>query len=439
MNMNASMDMATQIQAAMDAAAKISARSAPAKTSQSTRQTAQSNAAGSDRAQSADTAQNTQPKDFLQTLMQQIENAAAQQTPAQDGAMTGTADGTQINTDALLNLLKAQLEDDGSELGGEMLMEMLLNLMNAQQPDPLLLTALTEMLPQETTLISAMQSNTTVAQLSPELLQMLQAASAPQTQPAAQPTQPTQPQGFEALLTDADASAENAAVPMTMTVETQQSTTQQDGEAMENQAKFEHALYEARGAQAQPTDKKLTETTTTPLDTTAVRPQNVQTFATQHTQELADLQQTTDAEAILAQVKTGLTQGIEKAQQDFVIKLQPEGLGEITVRMAQQDGKLMINLSAANQNTQRILVNEMESLRQSMQQYNAVVQTQESSSGQNEPQLQQNLQQNFGGNANPQQQHTAQHNHYAQAEDAEDAQPWFGRQVLESSALDAYI
>lgn len=433
MNMNTSMDMATQMQAAMDAAAKMSARSAPAKTSQ----TAQSNTAGSDRAQGTDAAQDTQPKDFLQTLMQQIENAAAQQAPAQDGTMDSTADGAQINTDALLNLLKAQLEDDGSELGGEMLMEMLLNLMNAQQPDPLLLTALTEMLPQETTLISALQSNVTVAQLSPELLQMLQAASAPQAQPAGQPTQA---QGFEALLTDADASAENAAVPMTMTVETQQSATQQDGEEMENQAKFEHALYEARGAQAQPAGKKpIAAPTTTPLDTTAVRPQNVQTFATQHTQELADLQQTPDAEAILAQVKTGLTQGIEKAQQDFVIKLQPEGLGEITVRMAQQDGKLMISLSAANQSTQRILVNEMESLRQSMQQYNAVVQTQESSSGQNEPQLQQNLQQNFGGNANPQQQHTAQHNHYVQPEDTEDAQPWFGRQVLESSALDAYI
>lgn len=429
MNMNTSMDMATQMQAAMDAAAKMSARSAPAKTSQ----TAQSNTAGSDRAQGTDAAQDTQPKDFLQTLMQQIENAAAQQAPAQDGTMDSTADGAQINTDALLNLLKAQLEDDGSELGGEMLMEMLLNLMNAQQPDPLLLTALTEMLPQETTLISALQSNVTVAQLSPELLQMLQAASAPQAQPAGQPTQA---QGFEALLTDADASAENAAVPMTMTVETQQSATQQDGEEMENQAKFEHALYEARGAQAQPAGKKpIAAPTTTPLDTTAVRPQNVQTFATQHTQELADLQQTPDAEAILAQVKTGLTQGIEKAQQDFVIKLQPEGLGEITVRMAQQDGKLMISLSAANQSTQRILVNEMESLRQSMQQYNAVVQTQESSSGQNEPQLQQNLQQNFGGNANPQQ----QHNHYVQPEDTEDAQPWFGRQVLESSALDAYI
>ena len=82
--------------------------------------------------------------------------------------------------------------------------------------------------------------------------------------------------------------------------------------------------------------------------------------------KLATVPELPSAEEILAQVKTGLTTGVESGKKEFVIKLKPEGLGEITVRLTEVGSRMSLSITASNTQTQRLISGEMAGLREVM-------------------------------------------------------------------------
>lgn len=146
-----------------------------------------------------------------------------------------------------------------------------------------------------------------------------------------------------------------------------------------------------------------------------------------------------DAQEILSQIKTAVTQHDQGGTTDFTIKLSPEGLGEITVKLLADGEKMTLSLTATNANVQRLLGSELNNLRDIMRPYNVevsqVVQTNEAQNMNMQQFGQQSSQHSYTG----QQQNNA---FYAYA-------PEYGESavnseqpqtvVLPGSALDAYI
>lgn len=117
-----------------------------------------------------------------------------------------------------------------------------------------------------------------------------------------------------------------------------------------------------------------------------------------------------DAQDIFAQLQAGVTQQVRADQNEFSITLKPEGLGEITVKMMAEGGKIMMSLTASDQNVQKLLGSELNALREVMRPYQVEVTQVEAGQNTYQGDLQQQLnQQQFAQQqfANPQQQQFA--------------------------------
>lgn len=93
-------------------------------------------------------------------------------------------------------------------------------------------------------------------------------------------------------------------------------------------------------------------------------------FAPVRTEETLPLP---DAKDVAEQVRTGILQNLGRGKNEFVVKLKPEGLGEITVHMAETGGKIALNIVASSQQTARLINAEIAGLRDSLRPYNADV------------------------------------------------------------------
>lgn len=77
---------------------------------------------------------------------------------------------------------------------------------------------------------------------------------------------------------------------------------------------------------------------------------------------------------VAQQVKEGIIQELGSGKDEFVVKLKPEGLGEITVRLMQDGDRIAMSISASNSHVARLLGSELEQLREALRPYNTVVQ-----------------------------------------------------------------
>lgn len=77
---------------------------------------------------------------------------------------------------------------------------------------------------------------------------------------------------------------------------------------------------------------------------------------------------------VAQQVKEGIIQELGSGKDEFVVKLKPEGLGEITVRLVQDGDRIALSISASNSHVARLLGSELEQLREALRPYNTVVQ-----------------------------------------------------------------
>jgi hypothetical protein len=86
--------------------------------------------------------------------------------------------------------------------------------------------------------------------------------------------------------------------------------------------------------------------------------------------EAADLPQA----GRISQILEGITGKLRSGESRFVIKLRPEGLGEIRVEMARRgDGKIILNLAASNDRTGELISEGIEALRESLSAYEAEI------------------------------------------------------------------
>lgn len=79
----------------------------------------------------------------------------------------------------------------------------------------------------------------------------------------------------------------------------------------------------------------------------------------------------TDKFEIINQFKERFLENI--SQKRFTVRLKPEGLGEITVNMLNNEGKLSLSILASNQTVQRALEGNLANLQSSLKQYNAEI------------------------------------------------------------------
>ena len=77
---------------------------------------------------------------------------------------------------------------------------------------------------------------------------------------------------------------------------------------------------------------------------------------------------------VAQQVKEGIIQELGSGKDEFVVKLKPEGLGEITVRLMQDGDRIAMSISASNSHVARLLGSELEQIREALRPYNTVVQ-----------------------------------------------------------------
>lgn len=322
----------------------------------------------------------------------------------------------------LVEKMRQQLEQDGADMGMQLLAEMLaVNPMFVQQTSTAELAELMQPGTQQGG-IEAMQAlgqnaqqwaalgltDAQTTQMPQVLAQMLSTAGQETPQNGAQSMQSTVPTVAQLIQ---QATGQSAVVQQTAATggETQQELS---GEAQFTRALFtaQQTLTKSEGSDAaevlaqvagdKSEDKKLPENAI-PF------PQQTRLEQLSHTAELSKLENI-DAKDLMQQIKTGVQNGLGEGKNEFILKLKPEGLGEITVRMLETAGKITLSMTTANTQTQRLLNNELAALRDAVRPYNVEVQHVESQNTQHFDLQQQR--QSFAQQQQQQQHHETRHN-----------------------------
>lgn len=124
----------------------------------------------------------------------------------------------------------------------------------------------------------------------------------------------------------------------------------------------------------------------TMLDMDALQAQmNMRSNALNQQVKMGQLTAAQDAQPekpIAKQVTQQMQLNLEKGNTEFTIRLRPENLGEITVKLVQKDGAMTLLLAADSENTKKLLNTNLEALREAVRPMQvevreAVVQTQQ--------------------------------------------------------------
>lgn len=97
------------------------------------------------------------------------------------------------------------------------------------------------------------------------------------------------------------------------------------------------------------------------------------TPTTQATQTLPTTAERISHEAILQQVETGIRQHMKAGDSEFTLKLRPEGLGEIVVKLVEKQGKMSLSIITSTQQAQTALSSQIGALREALQPYEVQV------------------------------------------------------------------
>lgn len=80
-----------------------------------------------------------------------------------------------------------------------------------------------------------------------------------------------------------------------------------------------------------------------------------------------------DVQNVMAQVKTGIKENLTLGKNEFVVKLKPEGLGEITVKMVEADSKISLSIMTSSPQVAKLINGELAGLRETLRPFNADV------------------------------------------------------------------
>lgn len=149
-------------------------------------------------------------------------------------------------------------------------------------------------------------------------------------------------------------------------------TTADTGSAAAGDARFQGMLRAVREQVMQTQPQAEADGGETKLDVDAIQQQvdagthlqnTALASATQVNAEVA-VEQT--EQPVLTQISEGLAAGLENGKDEFTIKLAPEELGEVTIRLVKTAEGMSLDLIAKNPDTQRMLEGQMELLRENL-------------------------------------------------------------------------
>lgn len=274
------------------------------------------------------------------------------------------------------------------------------------------------------------------AALSPELSAQLQEliGAAPNPGAAAENSQ-----GFAAALeviTDGDAGIVTAATAKTDAFST-------GVLALQGATQFERAISQAHrlikeindGSNADDAELDL-EALQKKVDSGVFLPNSAGAVKTGTPDAIAEADGLPNAREIFSQIKASVTRNVEEGATDFTIKLRPEGLGEITVKLLEVDGKITLSLAASDAHVQRLLGGELNQLRDIMRPYQ--VEVSQVVGNDRSPGMNMNPQQQFSQHGHAQQQAAtfAYGSDYGESAATDAVMP---EAVLPDAMLDAYI
>lgn len=330
-----------------------------------------------------------------QKLAQQQAQTAAQ------GGQVQTADdvfaqifmnmteGVQENTEMLMQQMGAQQDGEQDYTGAMELLAMLFQgNMPAQMLSDMSDSAQAQQLMQEVQALMSGVQGLEQGMLQPQaILQQLGSGAFPQLKNLLTQAK-EQPNEFSALLQKSGLSEQEAQSLQQMI----QGSTLTQETSVDVKKLFE--AYSARNAQQNDVKASLNQTAQDDtaeemlLDADALQAQmNLRSDALSQQMKMGQIaavdKNAQSEEPIVKQVTQQMQLNLEKGSSEFTIRLRPENLGEITVKLVQKDGAMTLLLAADNENTKKLLNTNLEALREAVRPMQvevreAVVQAQQS-------------------------------------------------------------
>ena len=81
-----------------------------------------------------------------------------------------------------------------------------------------------------------------------------------------------------------------------------------------------------------------------------------------------------DGEELAQQVKNSIFENVAKGKNEFVVRLKPEGIGEIVVKLSEDKEKISLSILTTSTQTARLISNEVAALQNALKPLNAEVQ-----------------------------------------------------------------
>lgn len=330
-----------------------------------------------------------------QKLAQQQAQTAAQ------GGQVQTADdvfaqifmnmteGVQENTEMLMQQMGAQQDGEQDYTGAMELLAMLFQgNMPAQMLSDMSDSAQAQQLMQEVQALMSGVQGLEQGMLQPQaILQQLESGAFPQLKNLLTQAK-EQPNEFSALLQKSGLSEQEAQSLQQMI----QGSTLTQETSVDVKKLFE--AYSARNAQQNDVKASLNQTAQDDTaeemlpDADALQAQmNLRSDALSQQMKMGQIaavdKNAQSEEPIVKQVTQQMQLNLEKGSSEFTIRLRPENLGEITVKLVQKDGAMTLLLAADNENTKKLLNTNLEALREAVRPMQvevreAVVQAQQS-------------------------------------------------------------
>lgn len=81
-----------------------------------------------------------------------------------------------------------------------------------------------------------------------------------------------------------------------------------------------------------------------------------------------------DPNELAAQLKDGILENVGQGKNEFVVRLKPEGIGEIVVKLSEDKSKIILSIFTASTQTAKLISNEVASLQNALRPLHAEVQ-----------------------------------------------------------------
>ncbi|NBI77457.1 flagellar hook-length control protein FliK [Anaerotruncus colihominis] len=139
----------------------------------------------------------------------------------------------------------------------------------------------------------------------------------------------------------------------------------EDGESadmslMQGRGSFQSAVYEARQKLAGTVRER---TTSEPIDVDVLQAQvDARRFEPAVNVQKVEHTPQPETRNILEQLETGIKENYAANRDEFVIKLKPDGLGEITVKLVQKENSIALSILASSPQVARLISNEVVAL-----------------------------------------------------------------------------